>query len=79
MCLHAMASVLTWVAVLTRALLLASLLAVAVQSAGCGTLRDRRDAPWDPPRQGQLFEQIPAWDRSDQQCGDWSNGQVPRC
>ena len=79
MCLHAMASVLTWVAVLTRAVVLASLLAVAVQLAGCGTLRDRRDAPWDPKRQGALFEQIPAWDRTDQQCGDWSNGRVPRC
>jgi hypothetical protein len=51
---------------------------VLLQLAGCAT-HDRRDAPWDPPRQGALFEQIPAWDRSDQQCGDWSNGQVPRC
>lgn len=43
---------------------------VLVLLQGCGTLleelgRDPRDAPWDP-RQGQLFDQIPAWDNAAQ-------------
>lgn len=35
---------------------------VSLQLQGCGVLRDRRDAPWDPPSGRTLFEQIPAWD-----------------
>ena len=54
MCLLSMASVLTWVAVLTRAVVL---VLVLLQLSGCGILRDRRDAPWDP-RGGALFDQI---------------------
>ena len=43
--------------------------------AGCTALgdialRDRRDAPWDPPPGRALFEQIPAWDGAAHQiCG----------
>jgi hypothetical protein len=29
---------------------------------GCSTI-DYRDRPWDPKGGGQLFEQIPNWDR----------------
>ncbi len=29
---------------------------------GCVTLRDPRDAPWDPPAGRQLFDQIPNWE-----------------
>lgn len=84
MCLLSMASVLTWAAVLTRAIVLASLLAVAVQSAGCGILRDRRDAPWDP-RGGALFDQIANNEgAANTQCGghlrDHERGsRSPRC
>ena len=84
MCLHAMASVLTWAAVLTRAVLLASLLAVAVQLAGCGILRDRRDTAWDP-RGGQLFDQIPNNEgAANTQCGGHlpeseRGSRSPRC
>ena len=31
---------------------------VLLQLTGCGLLRDRRDAAWDP-QQGSLLEQIP--------------------
>ncbi len=41
-----------------RVLVLASLLAVAVQLSGCGILRDRRDAAWDPRDSSRLFDQI---------------------
>lgn len=35
-------------------------LVVTAVLTGCGLLRDRRDAPWDPrPGQGQLIDQIP--------------------
>jgi hypothetical protein len=43
---------------------------IAILLQGCGTMleelqRDPRDAPWDPrPGQGQLFDQIPAWDNA---------------
>ena len=81
MCLHAMASVLTWAAVLTRAVLL---VLVLLQLTGCGILRDRRDAAWDP-RGGQLFDQIPNNEgAANSQCGghlrDHERGsRSPRC
>ncbi len=34
-------------------------LVVLLQLQGCGILRDRRDAPWDPRDSSRLFEQIP--------------------
>jgi hypothetical protein len=53
---------------------------VLLQLQGCGLLQDRRDAAWDPPRQGQLFEQIPNEEGgAGRHCGDWSLGRVPRC
>ena len=58
--------------------LIAVAVVVLVAVQGCA-LHDRRDAAWDPRRPGALFEQIPAWDRTDTQCGDYSNGGVPRC
>ena len=67
-----------------RVLLLASLLAVAVQLSGCGVLRDRRDAPWDP-RGGVLFDQIPNNEgAANQICGghlreEDRGGRSPRC
>jgi len=46
---------------------------------GCGLLRDRRDAAWDP-KQGSLLEHIPNEEGgAGRHCGDWSNGRVPRC
>ena len=52
--------------------------------AGCVTVRDHRDAAWDPPPGQSLFDQIPAWDGAAtrvccghlKQCGP---GQSPRC
>ena len=47
--------------------------------------RDRRDAPWDPrPGQGQLFDQLPAWDGAATKicCGHLRSckpHQSPRC
>lgn len=35
---------------------------ITVALAGCSTI-DYRDRPWDPKNGGQLFEQIPNWDR----------------
>ena len=51
--------------------------------AGCA-VQDRRDAPWDPPRQGALFEQIPSWDGAANRvcCGHLRQcrpDQSPRC
>ena len=40
---------------------LLSLVLVVSTAAGCA-LRDRRDAPWDPPPGRALFEQLPNWD-----------------
>lgn len=65
-------------------------LAAAVMLTGCATVledlqRDPRDAPWDPrPGQGQLFEQIPAWDGAATKicCGhlrECQPHQSPRC
>jgi len=50
-------------------------------------IRDYRDAPWDPrPSQGQLHDQIPAWDdRALRHCGGHLRpeqrqpGQTLRC
>ena len=64
------------VADLTKLLLL---ILVCTVLTGCAGFRDRRDAPWDPRGGVQLIDQIPAWDRVDQQCGDYTNGRVPRC
>jgi hypothetical protein len=81
MCLHAMASVLTWAAVLTRAVLL---VLVLLQLTGCSLLRDRRDAAWDP-RGGQLFDQIPNNEgAANTQCGGHlreheRGSRSPRC
>jgi hypothetical protein len=67
-----------------RVLVLASLLAVAVQLSGCGILRDRRDAAWDP-RQGTLFDQIANNEGSaNSRCGghlreEDRGGRSPRC
>ena len=67
-----------------RVLVLASLLAVAVQLSGCGILRDRRDAAWDP-RQGTLFDQIPNNEGSaNSRCGghlreEDRGSRSPRC
>ena len=52
--------------------------------AGCGTLRDHRDAAHDPPPGRSLFEQIPAWDGAAQKicCGHLRQcepHQSPRC
>jgi hypothetical protein len=56
--------------------LLLSFVAAAVLSTGCASTgllaevmeqvrRDPRDAPWDPrPGEGNLFDQLPAWDLS---------------
>ena len=51
---------------------------------GCGTVRDPRDAPWDPPPGRSLFEQLPAWDGAAERicCGGKRQclpGQSPRC
>jgi hypothetical protein len=58
--------------------LIAVAVVVLVAVQGCA-LHDRRDAAWDPRGGRQLIDQIPAWDRTDTQCGDYSNGRVPRC
>jgi len=44
--------------------MLKSLLIVSVAASltACGTLRDPRDAPWDPKPGRHLFEQLPNWD-----------------
>jgi hypothetical protein len=63
--------------------LLAQAVVVLLLVQGCA-LHDRRDAPWDPPRQGALFEQIPNWDNNSSQrccgrkssCSEWES---PRC
>lgn len=63
---------------------------VALQLTGCAAVidqlaRDPRDAPWDPkPGEGQLFEQIPAWDGAAEKicCGhlrECRPHQSPRC
>jgi len=41
-----------------------ALAVVCLQLTACGgfPLRDRRDAPWDPPAGRSKFEQIPTWD-----------------
>jgi hypothetical protein len=55
---------------------------------GCTVLhKDHRDAPWDPrPSQGQLIDQLPAWDdRAVRRCGAHLRpdqrrpGQTDRC
>ena len=49
-------------------LLLAVLAAVSL--VGCGAIRDRRDAPWDPKHPSQMLEQIPNWDgEANRRCG----------
>ena len=60
----------------------------AVALTGCSAVveqisRDSRDAPWDP-REGQLFDQIPAWDGAATRicCGhlrECQPHQSPRC
>lgn len=35
---------------------------ITLALTGCVTLRDHRDAPWDPPAGVQLFDQIPNWE-----------------
>ena len=67
-----------------------AVLLVALQLGGCAAVkeqlaRDRRDAPWDPrPGEGQLFEQLPAWDGAASRicCGhlrECKPHQSPRC
>ena len=62
-------------------LLLIVLVAVSLQ--GCaGLLRDRRDAPWDPPPGRSLFEQIPNPVKGGRCCGSelrCEAHQTPRC
>jgi len=63
-------------------LLLLTALACA-STVGCAT-RDRRDAPWDPPRGRQLMEQIPQWDHPTSRCcgrdvTKCQPHQTPRC
>jgi hypothetical protein len=59
--------------------LLAQAVVVLLLLQGCA-LHDRRDAAWDPRGGRQLIDQIPSWDHSaERQCGDYSNGRVPRC
>lgn len=61
-------------------------LIVVVELTACGSMVDRRDAPWDP-RPGQaLFEQLPAWHNAAQQrCGahlrpqQRTQGMTDRC
>jgi hypothetical protein len=55
----------------------------SITLAGCAA-QDRRDAPWDPRVQGQLFEQIPSWDGAANRvcCGHLRQcrpDQSPRC
>jgi len=52
----------------------------------CGTIHDRRDAPWDPPAGSgrTLLDQIPNWDNAAEQicCGRsrvCKPHQSPRC
>ena len=43
---------------------------VTVSLVGCGAIRDRRDAPWDPKHPSQMLEQIPNWDgEANRRCG----------
>jgi hypothetical protein len=51
---------------------------------GCVTVRDHRDAAWDPPPGRLLFEQIPPWDDRAHRicCGhlrECQPHQSPRC
>ena len=67
--------------------LLALLLTVLVcaSATGCAYLgKDRRDAPWDPPRGRQLMEQIPNNDNATARCcgrdiSKCQSWQTPRC
>jgi hypothetical protein len=57
---------------------------VSVSLIGCATVRDSRDAAWDPPAGRSLFEQIPAWDGAAEKicCGHLKScepHQSPRC
>jgi hypothetical protein len=46
------------------------LLALAANLAGCVTLRDSRNAPWDPKPGHSLLDQIPNWDdNAKRRCG----------
>jgi hypothetical protein len=67
---------------------LPALVLTVITATGCANtdiFRDPRDAPWDPkPGQGQLFEQIPAWDNAAEKicCGhlrECKPHQSPRC
>lgn len=65
---------------------LSALVLTVITATGCASsdiFRDRRDAPWDP-KEGQLFEQIPAWDGAAERicCGhlrECKPHQSPRC
>jgi hypothetical protein len=60
--------------------LLAVYCIVLLELAGCSLLGDLRDSPWDPRGGSQLIDQIPNWDsEAMRSCGDYANGQVPRC
>ena len=46
------------------------LLALVANLAACTTLRDSRDAPWDPKPGHSLLDQIPNWDdKARRTCG----------
>ena len=63
---------------------LALLSLVLALASGCGTIRDRRDAPWDPRPGQSLFDQIPNEDGGANRicCGHLrvcERHQTPRC
>jgi hypothetical protein len=47
-----------------RIALLLVLSVASITLAGCTTLRDYRDAPWDPKPGHSLLDQIPNWDHA---------------
>lgn len=74
-----------------RLLMILSLITAALLLGGCAHVieeltRDPRDAPWDPRAgQGQLFDQIPAWDNAAERIccsgllGDRAAWEAARC
>ena len=46
------------------------LLALVANLAACSSMRDSRDAPWDPKPGQSLLDQIPNWDdNTRRRCG----------
>jgi hypothetical protein len=71
---------------MTRITIATITLALIAGCANIPNIRETRDAPWDPkPGQGNLFDQIPAWDNASERicCGrnieKCKPYQSPRC